>query len=63
MACLYLNDFGVVDVLALEDGREDSKRSDLAAAVEEEEREESVLGKSVLRRCGDHAAAVVTSVH
>ena len=37
VACLYLNDLGVVDVLALEDGREDGKRSDLAAAVEKEQ--------------------------
>ena len=37
VACLYLNDLCMVDVLALEDGREDGKRSDLAAAVEKEQ--------------------------
>ena len=37
VACLYLNDLCMVDVLALEDGREDSKCSDLAAAVEKEQ--------------------------
>ena len=37
VACLNLNDLCVVDVLALEDGREDGERSDLAAAVEKEQ--------------------------
>lgn len=37
VACLNLNDLCVVDVLALEDGREDSECSDLAAAVEKEQ--------------------------
>ena len=37
VACLYLNDLCMVDVLALEDGREDSECSDLAAAVEKEQ--------------------------
>lgn len=36
MTCLYLNDFLMVNVLALEDRREDAKSSNLAAAVEEE---------------------------
>ena len=37
MACLYLNNLCVVNVLALEDGREDGKCSDLSAAVEKKQ--------------------------
>ena len=60
---LDLNDFLVVDVLSLEDRREDGECPDLAAAVEQEEGEETVLTQTVLLRRCDHAAAVIAAVH